>query len=163
MKLFTEFDFDKLPDEEAVESSVKLEYIKELIVFAKSDKQSVFMYFAFALAAIGFVIEKFDTSIQSAGFWHLTFFYIGILFLIMAAMSYFMYWRKIHRTQMSIISCIPSLNIKKARGYWIELWKENQALFKLGLGFLVVGNSIIFITTVWAKFAEAFNAVKLPF
>lgn len=157
MQLFTEFNFDKLPDEASVESSVKLEYIKELIAFAKSDKQSVFMYFAFALAATAFVIDKFDPFVQSAGFWYLIFFYGGISLLIVAAMSYFMYWRKIHRTQMSIISCIPSLNIKKARGYWIDLWKENQSLFKLGLLLLIIGSSIVFITIVWAKFTEAFQ------
>lgn len=150
-KLFTDFDFDSFSNSGKIDDSRKLEYIKEMIGFAKSDKQAVFMYFGFALATVVFLIDKLDEFMRQAGYAYLLVFYIGIAMLIISSISFFTYWRKIHRCHMSMISCIPRLNIERARDLWVSLWKENKSFFKLGFYLLTIGLCFVFVVVFVAK------------
>lgn len=150
-KLFTDFEFDSFSNGSKIDDSRKLEYIKEMIGFAKSDKQAVFMYFGFALATVVFLIDKLDEFMRNSGYAYLLIFYIGISVLMVSSISFFTYWRKIHRCHMSIVSCIPKLNIEKARDLWMSLWKDNKEFFKLGFYSLTIGLLSVFITVLIAK------------
>jgi len=149
--LFTEFEFDKFSNQDKIDDSLKLEYIKEMIVFARNDKQAVFMYFGFAIATVVFLIDKLDTFIRKSGFDYLMTFYIGISLLMISSILFFTYWRKIHKCHMSLVSCIPHLNIEMTRDLWVKLWKDNRHYFKFGFYFLTSGLLIIFITILVAK------------
>lgn len=151
MKIFSKFEFDTFSNTDDISDSTKLDYIKEMIAFSKNDKQSVFMYFAFALAVVVFAIEKLDPTIQSAGVVYKSLFYTGISFLIVSSISFFIYWRKTHEFQNKMISCIPKLNIEKVRDLWIRLWDENKVFFKLGLLLLIVGCSFVFVISLIVK------------
>ena len=146
--LYTEFEFESFPDSSKIKDEIKIDYIKEMIALAKSDKQATFLYFGFALAAIAFLIDTFDNLGSKAGFWYLLLFYLGITCLAISAIFFFTYWRKIHKCHMNIISCIPSLNIDKTKDLWINLWIENKKYFKNGLLLLIVGIVLLFIVII---------------
>lgn len=139
MKLYTEFDFDLFSNEDNIDNSIKLEYIKKMIDLAQEDKKSVLPYITIALIVSAFEIEQFDSEIIKATPLIQTSFYIGIILLILSSVLYFSYWRKIHKCQIRMISCIPKLNIEKVRNLWANLWHQNNLLFRIGLFFLTIG------------------------
>lgn len=151
LNLFTEFEFDEFTENSGIENSRKLDYIKEMIALAKSDKQAVLMYLAFDLATIAFLIDKVDASIRELGFTSILLFYGGITLLGSSAVFFFTYWRKIHRCHINLVSCIPNLNIIKTRDLWLQLWSENKHYFKLGLLLLSVGIVILLSVTIASK------------
>ncbi len=151
--LFSEFKFEKFSNTDTIADSVKLDYIKEMISLARNDKQAVFLYFGFNLAAIAFLFDKIEVAVKSFGIWPLSIFYIGILCLIVSTVFFFTYWRKIHHYQMDIISCIPTLNIVRVRDLWIELWNINKRYFKYGLYLMASGIFILVAIMFISKLA----------
>lgn len=151
-KIFPNFEFDLFSNEAEIDDSIKLEYIKEMIAYAKSDKQAMFMYLTFGLAASIFTIDKFDSLIRRTGSVYLVLFYIGIVLLIISVVSFFFYWRRVHDFQQKMISCIPRLNIEKTRDLWVRLWRENKKFFFFGLSSLIAGSLLVCITILVVKF-----------
>lgn len=145
MKLYTPFEFDDFTNDSVTDDNQKLEYIKQMISLAQEDKKAVFPYITIALISIAFVINRFDADINNTCIIIELLFYIGIALLISSAVLYFSYWRKIHKCQIQMTSCIPNLNIEKTRNLWIRLWDDNKSLFKIGLIFMIFGCAIVFI------------------
>ncbi len=149
--LFTDFEFEPFPEDSEIENSVKLEYIKSMIDYANRDKQSVFLYFAFALGTVVFLIEKISSDIEKRSGIYSIVLYTGITLMLLSAIFFFTYWRKTHKFQGFMISCIPSLNIKKTRDLWVRVWKENMGYFKMGLLFLSIGVFLSFTIIIISK------------
>jgi len=148
MKLFTDFDFDRLPFPNDITDANKLEYIKAMIALAQNDKKAVFPYVIIALAVAAFVVNKYDILISVSSLTVKIIFYFGLLLLITSAVLYFSYWRKIHKCEIQLTNCIPTLNIQKAQSLWIGLWEDNKVLFKLGLLSLILGSLITVLVPV---------------
>ncbi|MEN9582529.1 MAG: hypothetical protein RL641_483 [Candidatus Parcubacteria bacterium] len=141
--LFTNFEFEKFSNTDPIENSVKQEYIKEMIALAKSDKQGTFFYFAFNLTAIVFLVEKFQGVVREVGFGYFIVFCLGILLLCISSVFFFTYWRKVHRYHINVVSCIPTLNIERARDFWIETWEHNKRYFKAGFYCMTTGLTFV--------------------
>jgi hypothetical protein len=146
--LFTQFELEKFNNKDPIENSVKLEFIKEMIALSKSDKQGIFFYFAFNLAAIVFLIEKVEGLMSYTGYGYLVVFCIGILMLSISSVFFFTYWRKIHRYHINVVSCIPTLNIERARDFWVQTWQDNKQYFKLGFILMTIGLIIVVSVTL---------------
>ena len=151
MRLFPPFEFDKFSNDSVFGKKRKLEYIKQMIILAKDDKKAIFLYITIALLSIAFVLNKFDPDISNTNTYIKILFYIGIILLLLSAALNFAYWRTIHMCQMRITSCIPNLNIDKARDLWISVWKNNKLLFKAGLILMVLGFLIVFTILILIK------------
>lgn len=149
--LFSNFEFDAFSNSDPIDPGVRLEYIKEMISHAKSDKQAVFMYIAISLAAAVFLIDKLSILINDQSYWSVVLYFVGITLLIIAAVFFFAYWRKVHKIQASIISCIPTLNIERTRDLWIQLWQEHKRYFKLGLLLFSSGSFLVFVLILVSK------------
>ncbi len=146
--LFTQFDFETFSNEDIIDEGIKLEYIKEMISYAKSDKQAVSMYLGFALAVIGFLLGGSVAFLTNINTLQLIIFYVGVGLLSVSAIFFFTYWRKIHKYHGSIISCIPTLNIERTKRLWVTLWGENKRYFKLGLLLLTLGIILLFMLLI---------------
>lgn len=149
--LFSNFEFDTFSNADNIEAGVKLEYIKEMIAHAKSDKQAVFMYIAITLATAVFLIDKLSVLINDQSYWSIVLYFTGITSLLIAAVFFFAYWRKVHKFQASIISCIPTLNIERTRDLWIQLWQEHKRYFQWGLLLFSLGSFLLFILILASK------------
>jgi hypothetical protein len=151
MKVFTEFDFAEFPDPSSIEKETKLEYIKELINLTQEDKRSVYPYILFNIGAVVFIFgDMLDSLVTLSMVWKLATIF-GILMLIFSSVCFFWYWRKIHRCHISLVSCIPGLDIFKAKEAWVSLWVNNKVLFKLGLSAMIAGillSSLMFLALI---------------
>lgn len=151
LKIYTQFDFAQFPDPKDVSNEVKLEYIKELINLAKEDKTSIYPYVIFNLGAIVFIFGDMLEQLADLQYiWRLSIIF-GLLFLGFSSMLFFWYWRKIHKCHINLVSCIPGLDILKAKDVWIGLWEENKVLFKSGLIIMILGiilSSLMFLTLI---------------
>lgn len=148
MKIYTDFDFAEFPDSKSIDKDVKMEYIREMINLAQEDKKSVYPYVVFNVGAIVFIISNFQKSFLSLPIILRLISILGILLFIFSSVSFFWYWRKIHKCQINLVSCIPDLNIYKTKELWIDLWSKNKVLFKLGLIEMIIGiicSCLIFI------------------
>ena len=145
ISLFTPFAFDKFTDNEKISSSTKREYLRQMLILAQDDKKAVVPYIAIAIGTIVFLTNnRFDDLLSKSNLALKLMFYAGILLLMISAVLFFTYWRKIHKCRIQITSCIPNLNIVKARDYWMDLWDKNERLFKLALIFLVTGAFLVY-------------------
>lgn len=142
MKIFTPFNFERFPLDGDIKNEYKLEYIKAMISLAQSDKKAVFPYVVVALAIMGFMVNKYDQVIFTSSLEYKLLFYFGLILLIFYSILFFTYWRKIHKCEIRITNCIPTLNIYKAQLLWEDLWNNNKLVFKFGLLFLIVGTLI---------------------
>jgi hypothetical protein len=151
MKIYTDFDFAEFPDPAIVDKDIKLEYIKALINLSQEDKKSVYPYVLFNVGAIVFIFGNMLSSLVALAFvWRLLTI-LGILLLALSSIYFFWYWRKIHKCHINLVSCIPGLNIVKAKDLWTNLWMENKTLFKAGLVLMILGiilSSIMFDTLI---------------
>lgn len=154
MKLYTPFDFDNFSNTDAIENSTKLEYIKEMISLAQEDKKSVYPYVTISISSIVFTLSKFEKLLSNSKIFFEVSYYIGVIVLICASILYFSYWRKIHKCQIQMTGCLPTLNIEKTRDLWIALWEENKALFKSGLVLIIIGCFILFSISITLKILE---------
>lgn len=151
MKIYTDFDFAEFPDSKSIDKDVKMEYIRQMINLAQEDKKSVYPYVVFNVGAIVFIISNFQKSFLSLPIILSLISIFGILLLISSSVSFFWYWRKIHKCQINLVSCIPDLNICKTKELWIDLWSKNKVLFKLGLIEMIIGiicSFLIFIDLI---------------
>ena len=147
MKVYTDFDFANFPDPSTVDKDIKLEYIKALINLAQEDKKSTYPYVLFNVGAIVFIFGNMLSSLVALALVWRFLTIIGILLLALSSILFFWYWRKIHKCHINLVSCIPGLDMVKAKDLWTNLWTENKSLFKAGLVLMILGiilSSIMF-------------------
>ena len=137
LSVYEPFDFDDIPID--IKDDTKTDYIKGLIDLAKEDKSSVYIYLILSIGFLGYVYTQGVVVIFKQSQFLKFILLIGSLSLVLSAISFFWYWRKIHKCQINLTGCLPTLNAKKAMSLWVDLWRINKILFKTGLVLIIIG------------------------
>jgi hypothetical protein len=142
--VYEPFDFDEPP--EYISDEVKKTYITSMIDLAKDDKTSVNVYIILSLGFLGYIFTQNAFVAFKESLFLKIILLVGCISLIISAICFFWYWRKIHKCQIHLTGCILTLNAKKAQLLWIELWNQNKVLFKTGLVLVCFGIGILCIS-----------------
>jgi hypothetical protein len=125
----------------ANENDQKLAYIEGLKTWAEEDKKVVFLWIAFDLAAVVFLLsdkvaQEFTNSPDTA---------IGLSCLAMNALLYFRYYHSLHRTILNVNSKLLDLNVDGAKKMVDAAWQRNASWFTAGSVFLVAGIALLVV------------------
>lgn len=129
----------------------KLEYIRAMIAFAQDDVQNVTKYTVAAFAVIVLLIAQVPLErTLSLGLWIRLVLCAGLASLAASAWLFFRYSRKVHLVRVQMIKCLPSLNAQRAGELWNNVWRQHKksfyaAYFTLGIGFIAVSSTVVFI------------------
>jgi hypothetical protein len=97
----------------------KLEYITAMLELVREDIRHVMLRVtaAFAISAL-FVTQIPLEAIIAVPQWSRALLVVGLLAMVLAGLFYFRYVTCLHRTQMAIVQCLPSLDTAKTHELW---------------------------------------------
>jgi hypothetical protein len=116
--VYEPFDFDDPP--EYTSDDVKKTYITSMIDLAKDDKTSVNVYIILSLGFLGYIFTQNAFVAFKESLLLKIILLVGCICLIISAICFFWYWRKIHKCQIHLTGCILTLNAKKLNYYGLS-------------------------------------------
>ena len=125
----------------------RFEYIKALIGMVQDDKKHVMLYITadFAIAAI-FLTQTPTELLLMLPLWARTLIVTGIGLLGLSSLSFFKYVRHLHRNQMAVTRCLPSVDVERARELLAGragVWAVHGRWFTLGAWLMGVGVTLL--------------------
>lgn len=111
-----------------------------MLSLMEEDKKSVLLYIAFDLAVVSLVISGKVLTVES-------FFrpvvVVGLVYLLISAYFFFVYYRKIHLASFSVAKTLLTLDFAKADTIRTEVWDKHK--FKYWAAFFSMVLGIVFL------------------
>jgi hypothetical protein len=130
----------------------KLEYITAMLELVREDIRHVMLRVtaAFAISAL-FVTQIPLEAIIAVPQWSRALLVVGLLAMVLAGLFYFRYVTCLHRTQMAIVQCLPSLDTAKTHELWAGeagVWKHHRVKYLLGTTWFAAGTLLLAVVLV---------------
>ena len=123
----------------------KNEYIKGLLSIVNEDKKSVLLYVAFDFAVVSLILSNKIFEVNPNNVNIVT---IGLVTLLISAVLFFNYYRKMHLACFELAKQLLNLNVERAEQIPKEVWRYNKMKYRLGHLALYIGLVILIISYV---------------